>query len=176
MISRAHYLIVSIGISLAIGQARAQEAPRGSLPTGSPATAGPEEKYADLTHSKDPKTKGLAERYLNLLKYQEWGTASGKIIVAKYVSHDPDLRHVKLAVPRGIGKDRTVKEYNVDVEILNKISQARVKQIDTLQKKLDELAVSDKQGDAGIQAGPGGPMRDERAQIAATSTAPKLPH
>jgi len=113
--------------------------------------------YAELTKSKDSKTKGLADRYGNLIKYQEWGTASGKSIVAKYVSHDPDMKHVKLAVPsKGTGKDRATQEYDVPIEKLNKTSQSRVKQIDTLQKKLDELASAEpKNGEGGAQPGGG---------------------
>ncbi len=130
-----------------------QEGPGGKHEKTAP--PGVDKKYWDLTQSKDLKTKAWAERYVNLVKTQEWGTASGKSPVAHYISHDPDLKHVKLGVMQGTGKDRAVKEYNVDVASLNKVSQARVKQIDTLQKKLDELAASANAPGTGGQQGPG---------------------
>jgi hypothetical protein len=143
--------------SFAVARSFSQEQP-GPVAPGQKPAANADNPYADLTKSKDLKTKGLAERYGNLIKYQEWGTASGKSIVAKYVSHDADMKHVKLAVPKGTGKDRATQEYDVALEKLNKTSQARVKQIDTLQKKLDELASAEpKNGEAGVPpAGPEG--------------------
>jgi hypothetical protein len=102
---------------------------------------------------------------LNLVKFQEWGTAAGKSTIAKYVSHDPSMSKVKLAVPRGIGKDRVVKEYDVEVATLNKTCQARLKQIAGLQKKLDELlATTTPQRASGGPEGPGGAMPEERGQ------------
>ena len=73
---------------------------------GATAVTGPENKYVELSHSKDRVIKATAERYLSLIKFQEWGGASGKTQIAKYVSHDPDLKQVKLSIARGIGKDR----------------------------------------------------------------------
>jgi hypothetical protein len=148
-------LVICFGIAQTVAQ-RPQPGP-GAGPPGGPEqkAATSDNPYAELTKSKDSKTKGLADRYGNLIKYQEWGTASGKSIVAKYVSHDPDMKHVKLAVPgKGTGKDRATQEYDVPIEKLNKTSQSRVKQIDTLQKKLDELASAEpKSGEGGAQPG-----------------------
>jgi hypothetical protein len=126
-----------------------------------------EKKYYELTKSKDPKTKGFADRYMNLLKFQEWGTASGKSVMAKYISHDANMSKVKLAVNRGTGKERVLKEYDVDVTALNKVCQSRIKQIDVLQKKLDEMAAT-----AG-QQNPGSPMVDERGVIPGAPAGPE---
>jgi len=103
--------------------------------------------------------KATAERYLNLVKFQEWGAASGSTTMAKYVSHDPDLKQVKLSVAKGTGKDRVTKEVDVPVEKLNKTCQARVKQIDILQKRLDDLAstAAGQADGAGRPVGPEGP-------------------
>jgi hypothetical protein len=104
---------------------------------------------------------------LNLVKFQEWGGATGKTQMAKYVSHDADLKHVRLSVARGTGKDRVVKEFDVEVDKLNKTCQARVKQIDVLQKHLDEMIANgaDKPeamaGQNGAE-GPGGPAGNNR--------------
>src|SRR6185437_5384199 len=106
-----------------------------------------EAKYSELAKGKDPKAKAMVERYTNMVRYQEWGTASGKSVMAKYLSHDPDLKHVKLAVPKGSGKERTVQEYDVELDKLSKTAQSRLKQIDALQKKLDELAATAPKGD-----------------------------
>src|SRR5262245_50365623 len=122
MITRTRSLIAVMAFCLAVGQLLAQEGQPGGQP-GQPAArppgpappSGVDPKYVDLSHSKDPKTKGLAERYLNLVKFQDWGGANGKTRTAKYVSHDADLRKVKLAIPQGSGKDRVLKEYDVEV-------------------------------------------------------------
>lgn len=158
MIYRLQYLFTAFVLCLLAAGAVAQEGPTATKPGDTP-PPGVEKKYWELTHSKDVKVKGLAERYMTMMRFQEWGTASGKSIIARYVSHDPDLKHVKLAVPKGTGKDRVLTEYTVDVEKqLNKTSQARVKQIDALQKKLDDMAGAAKPGDvAGAPAGPEGP-------------------
>jgi hypothetical protein len=150
------FLFAATFVCLVIQIASGQEAPSTKANDNPP--PGVDKKYWELTHSKDPKVKGLADRYMNLVRFQEWGTASGKAVIAKYVSHDPDLKHVKLAVGKGSGKDRVITEYNIDVEKqLNKVGQARVKQIDAIQKKLDEMAATAKPGDAaGAPGGPGG--------------------
>jgi hypothetical protein len=132
-----------------------------------------EKKYVDMSQSKDRVLKATAERYLNLIKFQEWGGASGKTQVAKYVSHDPDLKSVKLSVAHGTGKDRVVKEFDVEVAKLNKVSQARVKQIDTLQKRLDELSAAvDAKGDGTPPGGAGGPEAMARGRKASPQNAP----
>ncbi len=155
MMSRIRCLIAAFAVCLAVGHAHAQEGQPGAhaptAPNTPPLTA-LEKKYVDLSHSKDPKIKGVADRYLNLVKYTEWVGTSGKTQIAKYVSHDPDLKRIKLSVAKGTGKDRTFKEFDIDVSTLNKTCQARLKQIDFLQKKLDELAAT-----AGAQGNtPGG--------------------
>src|ERR1043165_4001444 len=104
-------LVAAFVLCLATAQARAQEGQPGARPPAAPgstmATAnGPDKKYVDLSHSKDPKIKGLATAYLELMRFQEWGNQAGKSIMGKYVSHDAGLSHVKLAVPKGVGKDR----------------------------------------------------------------------
>lgn len=167
MISRTHCSLAVFAICLAFCQARGQEGQPGARPPGAPGAAGPENKYVELSHSTDRVLKATAERYLNLVKFQEWGGATGKTQMAKYVSHDPDLKRVKLSVARGSGKDRVVKEFDVEVEKLNKTCQSRVKQIDVLQKRLDELAAAvaakgDGTGRPGGPEGPGAPMTRER--------------
>src|SRR4051794_11075728 len=135
MNSRTHFLLAVFATCLAFCQVRAQEGQPGYHPPGAPGalgTTGPENKYVELSHSKDRVIKATAERYLTLVKFQEWGGASGKTQIAKYVSHDPDLKQVKLSVARGTGKDRVLKEFDVQVATLNKTCQARVKQIDVL--------------------------------------------
>ena len=162
---RSPCLLAVFAICLAFGQALGQEGQPGFRPPGAPGApgaTGPENKYVELSRSKDRVIKATAERYLNLIKFQEWGGASGKTQMAKYVSHEPDLKRVKLSVARGSGKDRVLKEFDVEVEKLNKTGQARVKQIDILQKRLDELATTAAaQGDG--TGRPGGPERPEGA-------------
>src|SRR5688500_18759585 len=99
---RIRSFAVALLVLCASAAAQAQEPQPGARAPGSPAPpsnmSAAEKKYYELTKSKDPKTKGFAERYMNLLKFQEWGTASGKSVVAKYVSHDANTSKVKLAV------------------------------------------------------------------------------
>lgn len=159
MKSRKHCWLAVFVICLASVQVRAQEGQPGYHPPGvpgAPGATGPENKYVELSHSKDRVIKATAERYLNLVKFQEWGAASGSTTMAKYVSHDPDLKQVKLSVTKGTGKERVAKEVDVPVEKLNKTCQARVKQIDILQKRLDLLA-STAAGQADGAGRPGGP-------------------
>src|SRR5690348_1472715 len=133
MFSRNLRLLAFVGICFAPSFLRAQETPPGpgAHPPGTPAAAAvpePDKKYVEMSHSKDRVLKATAERYLNLIKFQEWGGTSGKTQMAKYVSHDADLKTVKLSVARGAGKDRVVKEFDVEVDKLSKVCQARVKQ------------------------------------------------
>lgn len=166
-----------IGVSL-FGAVVAQELP----PIVEPSSDG-EVNYFDLTRSKDRLTQQIAERYLSLVKLQEWSSAKGTKISAKYVAHDPDLQWVKLAAVKGRGADRVVKEVKVPVEQLSKTCQSRVKQIATLQKKLDELAAATTdtaehgQTDAGEFPGgdPGAPMTDERGVEPRRTTRPREP-
>jgi hypothetical protein len=141
------------------GIAVAQE----EVPEGPPAEAGSpatETTYLDLRRSKDRTTRQWAERYFTLTKLQEWSSAKGKKVKAKYVSHTADLASVTLAVAGG-------EEATVPVAQLDKASQSRVKQIAATQKKLDELIAGGAKADA-AQPGetpgsdPGAPMVDER--------------
>jgi hypothetical protein len=185
MLVRTYFLTAALVSAFSFAQARAQETPPGARPPapGRTAPAGPENKYSELTKSKDLKAKALAERYSTLVKFQEWGTLSGKSTMAKYVSHDADLSHVKLAVPKGTGKERTIQEYNVEVAKLNKTGQFRVKQIDLLQKKLDELAVTaattgngaGQQPPGGSPEGPGGTPPAEHNPTARNTPGPENP-
>jgi hypothetical protein len=164
---------------MAYCHARGQEGPPGSNPPAAPGAAPvseSEKKYVEMTHSKDRVLKATAERYLNVIKLQEWGGASGKSLMAKYVSHDPDLKKVKLSVATGTVKDRVFKDYDVAVDKLNKTCQARVKQIDVLQKRLDELSAAvDSAGKPGGPAGPGAAMAGERGMRTRTGQGPEGP-
>ncbi len=149
-----------------VGRSAAQE-----TPADTEASAADSEKtYHDLRRSKNRATKGVADRYFYLVRSQEWASLNGKSkIVAKYVAHDPDLKWVKLSTVKGNGASRVTREVTVDLAKLSKACQSRVKQIDTLQKKLDELKVKEEDSES-EQAGTGGsnfgeygaPMRDER--------------
>jgi hypothetical protein len=149
-----------------VGRSAAQE-----TPADTEASAADSEKtYHDLRRSKNRATKGVADRYFYLVRSQEWASLNGKSkIVAKYVAHDPDLKWVKLSTVKGNGASRVTREVTVDLAKLSKACQSRVKQIDTLQKKLDELKVKEEDSES-EQAGTGGssygksgaPRRDER--------------
>jgi len=138
----------------------AQETPPDG--TQAPDTA---KTYLDLRRSKDRTTQLLAERYFNLVKLQEWSDLTGKFkTTAKYVEHDPNLTWVKLEIVRG--RERTTRQ--IPVEKLSKTCQSRVKQIDLIQKKLDELlATADVSGDVSPEVGGlpgsevGAPLLDE---------------
>jgi hypothetical protein len=142
MCSRSLRLLLAFTISVTIAcSLAAQET---DPATEQPANA--EMTYFDLRRSKDNRTKQFAERYFNLVKPQEWTSKTGSSkITAKYLAHDPDLKWVKLAATRGGGAGRTVREITVEVAKLNAASQSRVRQIDVLQKRLDELVVEEKE-------------------------------
>jgi hypothetical protein len=179
MISRSHCLFAVLALCLTCGHARGQDAQPGAQPPATPGAAPvseSEKKYVEMSHSKDRVLKATAERYLNVIKLQEWAGASGKSLMAKYVSHDPDLAKVKLAVATGTGKDRVFKDYDVAVDKLSKTCQARVKQIDVLQKRLDELSAAvDSAGKSGGPAGPGSATASERGMRARTAQGPEGP-
>jgi hypothetical protein len=179
MISRSHLLFAALVLCLTHCHARGQEGQPGSQPPAAPGAAPvseSEKKYVEMTHSKDRVLKATAERYMNVIKLQEWGGASGKSLMAKYVSHDPDLKKVKLAVATGTAKDRVFKEFDVAVDKLNKTGQARVKQIDVLQKRLDDLSAAvDAAGKPGAPPGPGGATAGARARTAPGPEAPGAP-
>jgi hypothetical protein len=111
-------------------------------------TADPDNSYIELRRSKDRATQLTAERYLNLVKLQEWSDFNGKFKArAKYIAHDPDLQWVRLEVVRGSGKDRAVGEVQVPVDKLSRACQSRVRQIARLQPRLDELAAAEAEED-----------------------------
>jgi hypothetical protein len=176
MISLTRCLFAILVTCMAYCHARSQEGPPGSQPPGAPGAAPvseSEKKYVEMSHSKDRVLKATAERYLNIIKLQEWGGASGKSLMAKYVSHDPDLKKVKLSVATGTVKDRVFKDYDVAVDKLNKTCQARVKQIDVLQKRLDELSAA--VDSAGKPGGAGTAMASERGMHPRTGQGPEGP-
>jgi hypothetical protein len=116
--------------------------------------------YFDLTKSDDRALRSMAERYVGLVKIQEWSDLTGKFkAVAHYVKHDPNMTTVTIAIMKGQGTDRSSEEKTVPVDKLSKTCQSRVKQIDTMQKKLKEMAA--KPGQNGVPGGPGAPMSDE---------------
>lgn len=152
-------------ILLIASTARAQDLPGTEKET--PAPLGVEKFYWDLTKSEDRALKAMAERYVNLVKVQEWSDLSGKFkAVAHYVKHDPSLTTVTIRVMKGKGADRSSDEKTVPVDKLSKTCQSRVKQIDTMQKKLKEAAAKSKDGAGGVPGAtpetPGAPMTDER--------------
>jgi hypothetical protein len=140
----------------------AQEAPSEAKQTAE------EKTYFDLRRSNDRVTRMIADRYFNLVKPQEWSDVTGKSkVTAKYLEHDPDLEWVKLQAVRGRGAERVVKEIKVPVAKLSKVCQSRVRQINALQRKLDELLAAANEEDAPDVGGeafadPGAPMVDER--------------
>jgi hypothetical protein len=114
--------------------------------------------YFDLNKSEDRSIRATVERYIALVKVQEWSDLSGKFkAVAHYVKHEPNLSTVTIAVMKGSGADRAAEEKTVPVDKLSKTCQVRVKQIDLLQKKLKEMSAK-----AGPNGSPGAPMTDER--------------
>ncbi|MCI0332700.1 MAG: hypothetical protein L0228_05715 [Planctomycetes bacterium] len=160
--------------SLSLSQTLAQEqVPPAADATGETAE---ETSYFDLRRSKDRLTRQLAERYFNLVKLQEWSSDKGTKVKAKYVSHDADLKSVTLLVVKGVGAERTEKEFAVPVMRLNKTGQSRVRQIDTIRKKLDELLTTANQVEdaEGLPGGdPGAPMLDERGVEPRTARGPE---
>ncbi len=132
--------------------------------------------YFDLTRSEDRSTRNFAERYINLVKSQEWSDLTGKYtVVAHYVRHDPNLTTVTIGIMKGHGDQRTAEEKTVPVDKLSKTCQSRVRQIDTLQKRLQEMvSKTGATGAPGAAPGnPGSPMMDERG--AEPGAGPPLP-
>jgi hypothetical protein len=123
--------------------------------------------YFDLRTSKDLLSRQIADRYFNLVKLQEWTSDKGTKINAKYVSHSNDQTSVTLAVARGSGAARVMKEVTVPTIRLSKTCQSRVKQIATMQKRLDDLLAkaaeepADPNSPDQIAATRGRPMADE---------------
>jgi hypothetical protein len=147
---RCRWLVVLLMALTTGGIAIAQESP---AETDSPAADG-DKTYHDLRRSKDRTTKRFADRYFNLIKAQQWASQNGKSkITAKYVAHDPDMKWVKLETVKGSGANRVMREVTVELAKLSKTCQSRVKQIDALQKKLDELAVAEEKDDTNEAGG-----------------------
>ena len=164
MIFRWQFLATLMLLSLVVCTARAQE--RGGVPgTDAKDTPPPgvDKFYFDLSKSKDRATKSLAERYINMLKVQEWSDQSGNFrTVARYMKHAPDLTTVTIEIVKGRGAEQKSEPKTVPVDKLSKACQSRVRQIDAIQKRLQELAAT-MPGENGLPPGsPGAPMVDER--------------
>jgi hypothetical protein len=180
---RQQRIAIALGFVLGgiCGMAVAQEtAPPEADAAATPAGDAPttESTYFDLRRSKDRLTQQLAERYFNLVKMQEWSSDKGTKIKAKYVAHSPDLKSVTLSMAKSSGGERVDRE--VPVARLSKTSQSRVKQIDIIQKKLDERIAAGAEGEsdsAGADPAddPGAPMLDERGAEPAPRRPPTPP-
>jgi hypothetical protein len=181
MPSRPFFSLFTFALALSVcGIARAQEVPGGDPNATAPPPPGVDKYYWDLAQSKDPKdraVKSMAERYLNLVKAQEWSDLSGKFrTIARYVKHEPDLSKVTIESIKGRGAERTTKEVSVPVDKLSKICQSRVRQIDIVQKKIKEMSPP-KPGENGVLAGvpgeiPGGELASAPGPEGAPPSAP----
>jgi hypothetical protein len=130
--------IVAVIVSLAASLASAQDL-----------TTDAERSWRDLRNSEDVKTKLMAERWYSAIRQQDWGDASGKFKTsAKYVEHDPQLAWVKLRVIQGAGDKRVVKDVQIPLEKLNKVCQARVRQIAKLSEKVTAAIEEEKNKEA----------------------------
>ncbi len=122
--------------------------------------------YFDLSHSQDRAIKSMAERYISMVKTQEWSDLSGNFkTIAWYVKHTPDLSTVTIEIVKGRGAERKTEQKTVPVDKLSKTCQSRVRQIDAMQKTLKERAAA-MPGENGAPAvpgaeTPGSPMGDE---------------
>jgi hypothetical protein len=171
------WFVAVLVASTMVGSAVAQE-----TPADAETSAEEDKTYHDLRRSKNRATKSAADRYFYLVRAQEWTSLNGKSkVVAKYVAHDPNLKWVKLSAVKGSGANRVTREITVDLAKLNRACQSRVKQIDTLQKKLEELKVTeegeaDQAGGEGSASGAyGEPMQDERGAERERNAQPALP-
>lgn len=158
MLSRHCFYLLALLVAVATcASSRAQEP--GTAEAGPP--PGVDKYYWDLSQLKEAKDRPLkimADRYLILIKVQEWADQSGKFkTVARYVKHDPDMKMVTIESVKGRGAERTTKEVTVQVDKLSKTCQSRVKQIDTMQKKIAEVAAKDHPRTPGADAGSGAP-------------------
>jgi hypothetical protein len=148
------FLILGLLSSSALSQERQPNDPNAPAPP----PPGIDKYYWDLSQSKEQKdraVKSLAERYITLVKVQEWNDLNGKFrTVARYVKHTPDLATVTIETVKGRGAERQTKEVTVPVDKLSKNCQSRVKQIDTLQKKIKEMSPP-KLGENGAVPGTG---------------------
>lgn len=120
-----------------------------------------EDPYFALRRSKDRMRQLTAERYLNLVKLQDWTDSTGKFhTTARYVDHDPELKWVKLEAASGRGKDRVVHQKQIPFDRLSKQCQSRVRQISRLKPKMDELVLAEAKAQEDEDKGEGG-RRDE---------------
>jgi hypothetical protein len=150
-----------------------------------PPPPGVDKFYWDLSHSQDRVTKSMADRYLAMVKAQEWSDLSGKFTTfARYVKHAPDLSTVTIEISKGPRNARTTEQKTVPVDKLSKTCQSRVRQIDAMQKKLKELAAAAAKNDANAAfAGgpgaapenPGAPMTDDRGTDPRAAANPEGP-
>jgi hypothetical protein len=158
--------LLSVLVILLLGGVAASQEPATETETE---PAG-EKDYHDLRRSKNRTIQRFAERFSYLVRTQEWTSANGKSkVMARYVSHTPDLKQVTLAVAKGSGANRATREVTVQVGQLDRTCQSRVKQIDTIKKKLDELAAKEEEeenaqpgAEASAYGEYGAPMTDER--------------
>jgi hypothetical protein len=103
----------------------------------------PERLAETLLKSKKPTEKRLGERWQQLVRQRQWGDDKGKYrVFAKYVSHEPDFKSVKLLVFVKNGAQPSHKEVNVPFNRLGKAEQTLVKQIDRMHKQVEEAAAA----------------------------------
>jgi hypothetical protein len=165
------YILCVLYVCLLVASARAQERGLGGNPVEkeTPPPAGVDPFYWKLTKVKDRSIKATAERYVGLVRTQEWADLSGKFkTLARYVKHDPNLASVTIEIVHGRGAEQTKEQKTVPVNKLSDKCQARVRQIDAAQKNLKEWAAAhpDEVGGAAAGTGPmppdsGAPMNDE---------------
>jgi hypothetical protein len=178
-------LLFSALVSVLVGPAVAQE--RGVGGSGeakeTPPPPGVEPLFWKLTKVKDRSIKAAAERYVTLVRIQEWSDASGKFkTLARYVKHEPNLSMVTIEIVRGRGAEQTKEQKAIPVDKLSKQCQTRVRQIDASQKNLKEWATAhpDEVGDlASLGGEPGAlgtgtPMNDEVGATPNPETPPAI--
>lgn len=166
---------------LLVNSTYAQErVPLGGSPDAkeTPPPPGVDPLYWKLTKVKDRSIKATAERYVGLVRPQEWSDASGKFkTLARYVKHDASLASVTIEIIRGRGAEQTKEEKTVPVDKLSKQCQTRVRQIDATQKSLKEWAAAHPEeagtgATAGASPDPGSPTNNEGAAAPAGTPAP----
>jgi hypothetical protein len=154
--------LVLVFAGAAFSQERDAVAPAEDAAATAESPADPAKKYLELKKSRDRAIRALAERYDALIGIQEWVDVTGNHKAkGKYVAHDPELKWVKLAVATGSGDKQAVKESTVQFASLNKASQAKVRQIAALQKKLDTFADEEKTAGSAAMEGGSGPRDGE---------------
>lgn len=156
MLANSRHSLALLILALLCCPSLAQEGQPNDPNAPAPPPPGVEKYYWDLSQLKEPKdqkersVKSLAERYVVLVKVQEWSDLNGKFrTVASYVKHDANMANVTIETVKGRGAERQTKQVTVPVDKLSKNCQSRVKQIDTLQKKIKELSPP-KPGEGGV--------------------------